>query len=106
MNVIKELRTENNLYQKQLAQAIGTTETTVIRWENGQSEPSAYFIVQLAKFFHVSTDFLLGLEDDTGNRSYVDIQATLTPEEQKMITAYRKLNAPSREMILRMLNIE
>ena len=106
MNVIKELRLETNILQKQLAQAIGTNEKTIVRWENGQSEPSAYYLVKIAKFFHVSTDYLLGLEDDLGQKSYPDPQSTLTPEEQKVISAYRNLNASNRKMLLRMLNIE
>jgi len=106
MNVIKELRLEHNLLQKQLATAIGTNETTIIRWENGQSEPSAFYLAKLAKFFHVSVDFLLGLENDLGKSSYINIQETLSPEEQKIIKAYRKLPSSGREMILRMLNLE
>ena len=103
---LKELRIENNLLQKQVAQAIGTNETTIVRWESGQSEPSAYYIAKLAKFFHVSADYLLGLEDDLGQKSFVDIQETLSSEELKVIAAYRNLSSSSRDMILRMLNID
>ncbi len=106
MKVIKEMRIENNITQKQLAQAIGTNETTIVRWESGQSEPSAYYLAKLAKFFHVSADFLLGLENDLEKNSYISLQETFSPEEINMIVAYRNLPASSREMILRMLNIE
>ena len=106
MNVIKELRLENNLSQSQLAQAIGTNEKTIIRWENGQSEPSAYYLVKLATFFHVRCDFLLGLEDELGQKSYVEAPSTITPEEQKIITAYRRLSASNRKLILHMLKID
>lgn len=106
MKVIKEMRIENNITQKQLAQAIGTNETTIVRWESGQSEPSAYYLAKLAKFFHVSADFLLGLENDLEKNSYISLQETFSPEEINMIIAYRNLPASSREMILRMLNIE
>lgn len=106
MLVLKELRAENNLTQEKLAQAIGTNQRTVARWEVGKSEPSVYYILKLAEHFHVSADYLLGLEDELGHKSYVDIQDNITPEEQKLITAYRKLTPSNREMVLRMLNID
>lgn len=106
MLVLKELRTENNITQEQLAQKIGTNQKTITRWESGISEPSAYYLAKIAKFFHVSVDYLLGLENDLGQKSYVDVESSITPEEQKVIIAYRKLPSASREMILRMLNIE
>ena len=105
MVVLKELRAENNLTQEKLAQAIGTNQRTVARWEVGKSDSSVFYILKLAEYFHVSADYLLGVEDDLGNKSYVNIQDDITPEEQKLITAYRKLSPSNREMILRMLNI-
>lgn len=106
MKVLKELRLEHNLTQPQLAEAIGNHAKTVVRWENGQSEPSAFYLVKLANFFHVSTDYLLGLEDDLGQKSYVNIRETLSSEELKVIAAYRNLSSSNRDMILRMLNID
>lgn len=106
MNVLKELRAENNVTQKQLAEAINTNIKSIVRWESGQIEPSAYYIAKLAKFFHVSADYLLGLEDDLGQKSYVNIRETLSSEELKVIAAYRNLSSSSRDMILRMLNID
>ena len=88
-----------------MSQAIGTNQRTVARWEVGKSDPSVFYILKLAEYFHVSADYLLGVEDDLGNKSYVNIQDDITPEEQKLITAYRKLSPSNREMILRMLNI-
>ncbi len=105
MVVLKELRAENNLTQEKLAQAIGTNQRTVARWEVGKSDPSVFYILKLAEYFHVSADYLLGVEDDLGHKSYIDVQDDITPEEQKLITAYRKLSPSNREMILRMLNI-
>ncbi|MCL2675093.1 MAG: helix-turn-helix domain-containing protein [Firmicutes bacterium] len=60
---IKELRAEKSLTQKQLAQVVQTTADSIYSWEKGRSEPSVDFIIILAKFFEVTTDYLLGLED-------------------------------------------
>ena len=60
---IKELRLENELTLLALAKAIGVDKHTIIYWEQEVNEPKASYIVRLAKFFGVSTDYLLGLED-------------------------------------------
>lgn len=57
---LKELRKERRMTQKQLAEAIGTTDDCVYFWEKNRSEPSIAEIVRLADYFDVSTDYLLG----------------------------------------------
>ena len=48
---------------KQLSQKIDTTDATISNWENGVNEPKISYLIRLAKFFNVSSDYLLGLED-------------------------------------------
>ena len=62
-NRLKELRLEAKITQKQLAQAIGTTDDCIFYWEKGRSEPSIAEIIKLAKFFCVTTDYLLAVTD-------------------------------------------
>ncbi len=57
-----ELRKENGLSQSKLAKEIGVTQKAIDFWEKGINEPKATYIVKLAKYFKVSTDYLLGLE--------------------------------------------
>ena len=47
--------------QAELARRLGVTRTGVNSWEQGLSMPSPAFLVELAKAFSVSTDYLLGL---------------------------------------------
>lgn len=61
---IKELRCERELSQRELAKAIGVSPKAVNFWELGVNEPKASYIIALAKFFGVSTDYLLGVEGD------------------------------------------
>lgn len=61
---LKELRLEKNLSQKKLAQEICVTQKAIDFWEKGINEPKASYIIKLAKFFGVSSDYLLGIEDD------------------------------------------
>lgn len=62
-NRIYELRIEKGISQAKLAKAIGVTQKAIDFWEKSINEPKASFIVRLAKFFDVTTDYLLGLEE-------------------------------------------
>ncbi len=60
---IKLLREKKGLTQTELAKQLGITRSGVNAWEMGISVPSTQYIVYLAQFFGVSTDYLLGVEN-------------------------------------------
>ena len=60
---LKELREERGLTQKQLATALGLNSVTYLHYEKDQREPPLSLLVEFAKFFDVSIDYLLGLKD-------------------------------------------
>ena len=62
---IKLLREKRGLTQAELAKQLGITRSGVNAWEMGISVPSTQYIVELAQFFGVSADYLLGLENTT-----------------------------------------
>ena len=56
------MRTDYGISQQKLAKEIGVTQKAIDFWEKGINEPKASYIVKLAIYFKVSTDYLLGLE--------------------------------------------
>lgn len=98
---LKEIREEKGITQTMLAKAIGTSQRNIGRWESGSNEPAYSFIMKIAKFFNVSTDYLLGLEDDFGAKinSGAGTDA-LSKDEKKLIDDFRHLNVYSRHAIL------
>lgn len=60
---INELRIALGWSQVYLAKKLSISKQTVSNWENENIQPSIEMLIQLAKLFHVSTDYLLGLED-------------------------------------------
>ncbi len=60
---LKKLRAEKGLTQVQLSKATGISTTALSYWENGIRIPNALAIITLAKFFDVTTDYLLGVSD-------------------------------------------
>lgn len=60
---LKELRLEKGLTQKELADVLNTNNSSICDWECGRTEPSIEMLLNICRFFEVSADFLLGLED-------------------------------------------
>ena len=60
---LKLLRTEMGLGQVELSKQLGVSKGIVSLWEKGLREPGMSNLIALAKFFKVSVDYLLGLED-------------------------------------------
>ncbi len=58
---IKTLREKRNITQAELAKRLGVTRSGVNAWEMGISVPSTQYVIKLAEFFAVSTDYLLNL---------------------------------------------
>lgn len=59
-NNIKELRKQKGLRQEQLAEAMGVSTASVSKWETNQSFPELTLLAELADFFEVSIDTLIG----------------------------------------------
>ena len=59
---IRALRANSGKTQSELAKALGITRSGVNAWEMGLSVPSTPHIVELAKYFHVTTDYLFGMD--------------------------------------------
>lgn len=60
---LKELREESNLSAMTLGKLIGVSDASIINWENGKNDIKSEYLIRIAKYFKVTTDYLLGLED-------------------------------------------
>ena len=60
---LKELREERNLTQKQVANALKINSVTYLHYEKAQREPPLLLLAEMAAYFNVSGDYLLGLTD-------------------------------------------
>lgn len=66
---IKEMRIACGISQVELANKLGVSKQCVSNWENDNVMPSIEMLIRLTKFFSVSADFLLGLD----NREFLEI---------------------------------
>ncbi len=61
---VKELRNSLGINQVEFSKKIGVTKQCVSNWENGYIQPSIDMLKKIAKTFSVSTDYLLGINDN------------------------------------------
>lgn len=66
---LKQLRLEKGLNGVQLAEEFGVTKSAVSNWEVRDREPTLEMLVELANFFEVSVDYLIG-KSDLKNSNY------------------------------------
>lgn len=77
---IRFLREKSRITQTELSKKLNVTRSAVNAWEMGISVPSTALIVDIAKLFHVSTDYLLGIKET----ATLDISA-LNDEETMIV---------------------
>lgn len=73
MNVyqrLKDLREDKDLTQIQCAKIAYISKNTYIRYEKGEREPPLDVIINLAKFYKVSIDYIAGLTNDKRGIGY------------------------------------
>ena len=97
MEILQSLRKEKGLSQKAVAKMLGMSETGYASWEQGRAEPSIQALKKLCAIYEITTDYLLGLENDDGSRIAVSApQSTalpkLTKQEQELLTYFRALD--------------
>ena len=100
---LRELREEKQLSMLALAKKIGVSDAAICKWENGTNEPKACYIILLANFFEVSTDYLLGLENESGYNKFSVPQKnnpTSSFESQEIIELFFKLSPDLRHRAL------
>ena len=64
-DTIRQLRENAGFSQAVLAKKLNVTRSAVNAWEMGLSVPTTQYVVDMAKLFRVSTDYLLGLSTET-----------------------------------------
>jgi transcriptional regulator with XRE-family HTH domain len=62
---IRDLREDHNLTQAEVAKYLHIKQNTYSQYENGQRQLPLSCLIALAKFYKTSTDYILGLTDNT-----------------------------------------
>ena len=100
--ILKNLRIEKGLTQKELANACNVTATCICQLENGSRNPTGSTVAVLARFFDVSSDYLLGLSDEGihfGGKVAKTPAGGNTAEERELWEDYHELSKEGKELV-------
>ncbi len=75
-NIIKSLRLQRSWSQEELARRVGVKKSSISAYENDIRLPSYDVLIEIARVFDVSTDYLLEFE----NRHIIDVSGLTEPE--------------------------
>lgn len=116
-NNIKLLRVKKGMSQEALASEMHVHQTAVSQWENGRANPDTQTSKNLAEFFNVTIDYLLGQSEDNsgiyyannikgsnfvqGNGSVtIDGKSEISKEEAEILRIYNDLDVRGRNKLL------
>ena len=58
---IRDLREDNDLTQREVAEYLGTSQTMYARYERGANELPIHHLISLCSLYKVSSDYILGI---------------------------------------------
>ncbi len=89
---LKKLRKRKGISQQKLADALGTSQQAINKYENQGSEPDIDMLIAMAEFFNTSVDYLVGNTKDKkpDGKSKQDYQ--LNEREAKLVDWYRGID--------------
>lgn len=102
--ILLDLRNERNLSQQQLADSIGISQSTIAKIEVNRNEATGSTLKKLSKFFNVSADYLLEL-DEWEYQPQNSPPSEYTAEERNLVKAYRELKPDLQSLLLDTIKI-
>lgn len=96
--ILKEIRTERGLTQVELAKLANLAPSCIAMIEVGKNEPTAKTLICLSQALNVSTDYLLGRENDFGAVDNNEFKK-LNYQEYKMIKIYRAVSERDKKLV-------
>ncbi|NBH13858.1 XRE family transcriptional regulator [Lachnospiraceae bacterium] len=92
---LENLVEEKNVTQKQLSMELHIASTTLSGYINNHREPDFSTLIRMARYFDVSTDYLLGLSDEKK-----PVPSSLNSAEGTLIHIYRSLIPERQELLI------
>lgn len=84
---LKELRTDNDMLQSDLAEKLNLKSSAISKYEKSLTQPSIETIIKLADIFNVTVDYIVGASDI---KNPYDV-SRITPSEANLVDNFRKL---------------
>ena len=98
---LRDLREDSDLKQQDIADMLEIGQVQYHRYESGKREMPFHMVIELAKFYKVSLDYIAGLTNDKKGLT----RSELPPEETALIRRYRALSPQGRGRILERMDM-
>lgn len=86
--IIKKLRIENHMSQQELANELGVTRQTIVKWEKGKNIPDMTNLINISKVFNIPLNELISNQDVEINRKEIDENVLLILVVLALIVPY------------------
>lgn len=93
---LKELREACHMTQEKLAEHVGSSKSSISYYESGKREPDIAMLRQLAQYFHVTVDYLIGVSPLPTE--------LLQQEEMRLLMLYRKMAPTEQTAVVGMMD--
>ena len=100
-----QLRSERGIYQKEIAEFLSVSVGTISNYENGVHSPDLETLCKLAGYFHVTTDFMLELTENTTSMEKLNVPMSDEHTIGSALNTMKDLSQPSRQQMLRYLTM-
>lgn len=104
-NRIRELRKSKGMNQDTLASFVGVSQQTISKIERDMNSMSIDILVQIAKHFNVTTDYLLGISDEKRNLHLENRMSRRLEENYNLVVEYEDLDEYNRKIAVRMVEV-
>ena len=95
--ILRDLREDSDLSQRDMAEKLGVTPQQYSQYENGVSDIPLHRFVKLIEIFDVSADYLLGRTQRPENKSFRNVQVTKDCSCTALLNAVLSLSEEDRE---------
>ena len=102
---IKELRKKRRLMQQRLASELGITQQMLSKYERDVSLIKVDVLKKIAKYFNVTTDYLLGVSDVKRDLQRQMIMNETLDEYYDLVEVYKELDPYDQEMIWSIIQV-
>ena len=112
-NILKQLRVQASMTQKELAEKLHVSQNAVFNWENGKREPGLDMIEKIAKLFMVKPSYLLGYETEfikpQNSLKYslnnITLLKTNNQKLENVVRSFSRLNSKGQEKAVEQLEL-
>ena len=98
--ILKNLRSEKGLSQRELSSQLGLSANCICEYEKGRSEPNLDTLKKLSSIFECSIDYLVGNSDDFGIVQISSNKQPLTYLQQELLHYFDKMDDSQKNRLI------